>query len=121
MPTPVLPFGTIDKPIQGGVATRSSFANWGWVLAPQPNTIPSDGSTLIVFVDDQPIGNVTFGFSRPDIDARFPGLNNSGAGVGVFLLDTTAYANGVHTIAWRAEDDNGNSDGIGSRFFMIQN
>jgi hypothetical protein len=36
-------------------------------------------------------------------------------------LDTTAYANGVHTIQWTARDTAGNSDGIGSRYFTIQN
>jgi hypothetical protein len=41
--------------------------------------------------------------------------------VGYFYLDTTLYGNGVHTIAWSAQDDAGNADGIGSRYFTIQN
>jgi len=51
----------------------------------------------------------------------FPGLNNSGGAVGYFVLDTTKYANGVHTIAWSVEDDAGNADGIGSRYFQVRN
>jgi hypothetical protein len=36
-------------------------------------------------------------------------------------LDTTPYADGVHTIQWTALDSAGNTDGIGSRYFTIQN
>ena len=119
--TATKPFGTIDTPAQGGVASGAAFLNWGWVLTPLPNTIPVDGSTLTVFVDGVPIGNPTYGLARPDIQALFPGFNNTDTAVGFFVLDTTAYANGVHNIAWRAEDDAGNVDGIGSRFFIIEN
>ena len=35
--------------------------------------------------------------------------------VGNFYLDTTSYENGVHTIAWTAVDDAGNTDCIGSQ------
>jgi hypothetical protein len=38
-----------------------------------------------------------------------------------FYLDTTAYDTGVHTIFWTAADNAGNIDGIGSRFFTIEN
>jgi hypothetical protein len=41
--------------------------------------------------------------------------------VGYFYLDTTKYQDGVHTIAWSVEDDAGNTDGIGSRYFSTQN
>jgi hypothetical protein len=36
-------------------------------------------------------------------------------------IDTTAYANGVHTIAWSVTDNQGAVSGIGSRFFTIFN
>jgi hypothetical protein len=117
----VMPFGTIDTPAQGGVASGSAFMNWGWVLTPQPNSIPLDGSTLVVFVDGVPVGNVTYGFARSDIQALFPGYMNTDIAVGYFVLDTTTYENGIHSIAWRVEDDAGNVTGIGSRFFRIQN
>ena len=38
-----------------------------------------------------------------------------------FDFDTTAYKNGVHTIQWTAVDNAGNVDGIGSRYFTVQN
>ncbi|NIM14605.1 MAG: hypothetical protein GTO45_21530, partial [Candidatus Aminicenantes bacterium] len=44
----VKPFGAIDTPTQGGTASGSNFINWGWVLTPQPNSIPTDGSTITV-------------------------------------------------------------------------
>ncbi|MCX6563284.1 MAG: hypothetical protein NTU60_06730 [Candidatus Aminicenantes bacterium] len=36
-------------------------------------------------------------------------------------MDTTKYANGVHTIYWIATDDAGQADGIGSRYFSVVN
>jgi hypothetical protein len=117
----VKPFGTIDTPTQGGHASGRSFINWGWVLTPQPNQIPIDGSTINVYVDGLKVGNPTYNKYREDIAALFPGYANSNGAVGMFYLDTTEYENGVHTIQWTATDNAGNTDGIGSRYFMIQN
>jgi hypothetical protein len=117
----VKPFGALDTPIQGGMASGSSFINWGWALTPQPNTIPTDGSTLKVWVDGINIGFPTYNIYRADIAQLFPGYNNSNGAVGYFYLDTTAYSNGVHIIQWTATDDAGNTDGIGSRYFIVQN
>lgn len=115
------PFGAIDSPGQGGTASGASFINWGWVLTPQPNSIPTDGSTINVFVDGQPVGKPTYGLYRKDIANFFPGYNNSNTASGYFALDTTQFNDGVYTIQWSAMDTGGNSDGIGSRFFTIQN
>ena len=41
--------------------------------------------------------------------------------VGYFYLDTREYLNGVHTIAWSVQDNAGNQDGVGSRYFTIVN
>jgi hypothetical protein len=117
----VKPFGAIDTPAQGGTAFGSDYINFGWALTPLPNTIPIDGSTIQVWVDGVPIGNPVYNQYRKDIATLFPDYNNSNGAVGYFYLDTTKYENGVHTIAWSAEDDAGNKDGIGSRYFTIQN
>jgi hypothetical protein len=115
------PFGTIDTPSQGGTAA-GTFRNWGWALTPMPNTIPHDGSTIEVWVDGvRVVTGVSAGLARPDIQAAFPGYNNTDTAVHYFDLDTTAYANGVHTIEWRAVDNMGNANGIGSRYFTISN
>jgi hypothetical protein len=86
-----------------------------------PNSIPIDGSTINVWVDGLLLGHPVYNNYRADIATLFPGYANSNGAVGVFSLDTTGYANGVHTIEWSATDTAGNTDGIGSRYFTIQN
>jgi photosystem II stability/assembly factor-like uncharacterized protein len=117
----VKPFGAIDTPRQGGIASGSSFRNHGWVLTPMPNSIPTNGSTINVYVDGMNLGHPTYNIYRSDVAALFPGYANKDGAGGYYDIDTTAYTNGVHTIYWIATDSGGNSDGIGSRYFSIQN
>ena len=117
----VKPFGTLDTPSQGGMASGSGFQNWGWVLTPEPKHIPMDGSTINVWVDGVNLGNPTYNIFREDIYRLFPGYANSHGAGGYFNLDTTTYCNGVHTIQWTAADNSGDIDGIGSRYFTISN
>ena len=117
----VKPFGAIDTPAQGGPASGNSFINWGWVLTPKPNSIPTDGSTINVYVDGVYLGHPTYNIYRKDIADLFPGYANSSGAAAYFYLDTTAYENGVHTMQWTATDNAGNTDGIGSRYFTIRN
>jgi hypothetical protein len=124
--TAVKPFGTIDTPAQGGDASGNPYLNFGWVLTPLPKTVPTDGSTISVYVDSVPVGNLAtapnvYNQYRVDVATNFPGLNNTSGPVGAYFLDTTAYENGVHTIYWIAYDDDGAGDGIGSRYFNIVN
>jgi hypothetical protein len=115
------PFGAIDTPEQGGTASGSAYINFGWALTPQPKTIPIDGSTITVLIDGNPVGHVSYNHYRPDIATLFPDRNNSNGAVGYRILDTTALANGVHTISWIVTDDHGISEGIGSRYFTVSN
>lgn len=115
------PFGAIDTPKQGGTASGFFYKNNGWAITPQPNTIPTDGSTVEVYIDGLKEGNVVYNLPRGDISSLFPGYNNSEGAGGYFIIDTAAYANGVHVISWTVTDDAGNTDGIGSRFFNIYN
>jgi len=117
----VKPFGYIDTPTQGGTASGFKFVNFGWVLTPRPNMIPVDGSTIRVYIDGVSTGNPVYNNYRVDIAVLFPEYLNSMGAVGYLNIDTTQYPNGVHTIHWIAEDNAGNWDGIGSRFFTIQN
>ncbi|MGD2092542.1 MAG: VCBS repeat-containing protein [Candidatus Aminicenantes bacterium] len=117
----VKPFGAIDTPDQGGEATGTDFRNQGWVLTPMPNKIPTDGSTIGVYIDGQKIGIPHYNIYRLDIATLFPGYANSNGAMGYLDFDTTAYESGVHTIQWVATDNAGNRDGIGSRYFSIQN
>jgi hypothetical protein len=68
-----------------------------------------------------PLGTVTYNLFRPDVAALFPGLANSGGPVGYRMIDTTALAEGQHTIAWVVTDDQGAAAGIGSRYFTVAN
>lgn len=117
----VKPFGSIDTPAQGGTISGKDYVNFGWALTPPPNIIPFSGLSIIVWVDGQPVGYPVYNIYRKDIANLFPEYNNSQGALGYFYLDTTQYENGVHTISWSVMDYAGNRDGIGSRYFTIQN
>ena len=114
------PFGTIDTPGQGQTVS-GTITNFGWALTPQPNIIPTDGSTISVYVDDVFRGHPTYNNLRSDISMLFPGNANLSGAVGYFSLDTTTLSNGVHTIAWGVVDNAGHAAGIGSRYFTVAN
>ena len=115
------PFGTIDTPSQGETISGNSFANFGWALTQSPKHIPTDGSTLMVYVDGVAIGSPSYNHFRADIAAIFPGLANSNGAVGFKIIDTTTLTNGLHTIVWTATDSAGTTSGLGSRFFRVAN
>lgn len=117
----VKPFGAIDTPAQGGTVSGSLYRNHGWALTPMPNRIPENGSTIDVYIDGAKVGNIVYNNYRSDIAELFPGYANSNGAHGYFDFDTTAYSDGVHTIVWTARDTAGNSEGIGSRYFTVDN
>ncbi len=117
----IKPFGTIDTPTRGQIISGTNFLNFGWALTPQPKTIPTDGSTIWVYVDGVPLGNPTYNQYRPDLAALFPDYNNSNGAAGYFQLDTTQFSNGMHNLSWSVTDDQGAVDGVGARFIEIQN
>ena len=75
------PFGAIDTPTQGGNASTAAFGVFGWVLTPDLNTIadgtdilmPTNGSTLFVYVDGAPVANVTYNQCRGSVGNPPPG------------------------------------------------
>ena len=116
------PFGTIDTPTQGGSASGTQFVNFGWALTQNPYCIPTDGSTITVYVDGvaQP-GHPTYNNNRSDIATLFPNLCNSNGAIGYYSLDTSQLTNGVHIVSWTVYDNNNRGDGIGSRYFNVFN
>ncbi len=74
-----------------------------------------------MYVDGVPVGNPSYNHFRSDIAALFPGLQNSNGAVGFRTIDTTALANGLHTIVWTATDSGGVTSGLGSRYFRVSN
>jgi YD repeat-containing protein len=119
--TSVLPFGTIDTPADGATISGTVYVNFGWALTPEPSSIPTNGSTIWVFVDNFPLGHPVYNNPRSDIQALFPGYANTNGAVGYFYIDTTTLSNGLHTISWSVADDAGHKTGIGSRYFTVQN
>ena len=120
----ILPFGTIDTPAQGETISGTDYVNFGWVVTPQPNIVPVDGSTIVVHIDGVVVGHPTYNQFRSDIATLFPGLRNTtnpNGAVGFFHIDTTKLSNGIHNIDWVAIDSAGHSGGIGSRNFFVQN
>jgi len=117
----VKPFGDLDAPIRGETVSGSAYTSLGWVLTPQPNTVPTDGSTISVYIDGINIAHPNYNIYRSDIATSLPGYNNSNGAGTAFTFDTTAFSDGIHTIQLTAVDNAGNADGIGSRYFIIQN
>jgi YVTN family beta-propeller protein len=115
------PFGAIDTPTQGGVASGASFVNFGWALTQAGKFIPMDGSTITVLIDGAGVGTVSYNHFRSDIATLFPGLANSNGAIGFRILDTTLLTTGLHTISWIVTDNTGAIEGIGSRFFSVSN
>jgi hypothetical protein len=115
------PFGAIDTPQQGATIAGSAYLNFGWALTPQPKIIPFDGSTIHVMVDGVSLGHPTYNLFRSDVSGLFPGLANSGGPVGYKVIDTTALAEGQHTLAWIVYDSLNAGAGIGSRYFNVAN
>jgi hypothetical protein len=114
------PFGAIDTPAQGGVVS-GVIANGGWVLTQSPKDVLADSSTINVAIDGVSVGRPDPRIARADITGLFSSSYDTTHAAGGKILDTTAFANGVHTIFWFVSDSGGQSDGIGSRFFTISN
>jgi hypothetical protein len=116
------PFGAIDTPGQGETVS-GIVNNFGWVLVRGgARAYPPFGSVDVV-IDGIVVGSPDLWVERPDIVAAFPesiytGVKNA---VGLYNFDSTRYANGVHTISWVVTADNREAEGIGSRYFNIQN
>jgi hypothetical protein len=91
-------------------------------LTALPNKIPTDGSTITVWIDGIPQpGHPVYNQYREDIATLFPSYNNSDGAVGYYYLDTAAFADGLHTISWSVRDDAGNEGGTGSIYFRTSN
>jgi hypothetical protein len=95
--------------------------NFGWALTPQPKSIATNGSTIVVFIDNKPVGHPVYNNPRADIEALFPGYANTNGAVGYYKINTTQLTNGLHSISWGVTDSAGQKSGIGSRFFVVQN
>lgn len=120
------PFGAIDTPGQGETIS-GSYNNFGWVLVRGTNVFASPAlsaaASVSVLIDSLVVGSPAGWTNRGDLTSLFPAATYPGIthALGVYTFDTSAYANGVHTIAWVVTASNGQADGIGSRYFNIVN
>jgi len=115
------PFGALDTPTYGGTASGASW-NYGWALT--PNATPActiTNGNVSMSIDSGPLVPVAYGDLRTDIAAAFPGFSNGPNAGGSFLIDTTTISDGMHQIGWLVYDSCGRGDGVGSRFFTVQN
>ena len=53
--------------------------------------------------------------------SRVPEHRRANGAVGFRVIDTTTLTNGLHTISWTVIDNQGATEGIGSRFFTVSN
>ena len=113
------PFGDLDRPEDGGTVSGKAFIVSGWALAPPPGRISDKG--LILWIDGLVVGWPEYGLSRDDVETDYTGFADSAKAGGSFVLDTTTFADGWHTLAWSAADSSGAVGEIGSRYFKIMN
>jgi immunoglobulin I-set domain protein len=122
--TAVRPFGAIDTPGQGEVVSGANYSNFGWVLVRGPALAdPPHGGTVQAYIDGAVFGSPGAWVPRSDLTAFFPAATYPGVShaLGVTSFNTTALANGVHTIFWVVTANNAQQDGIGSRYFTVAN
>lgn len=100
------PFGLIDKAPTGIPGAGGILGVTGWAL-------DDDGVAAVdIYVDGAIAGRAFYGFSRPDVEAVFPGFPDSATGGWAFNLDTSRYPNGLHSVAALA------TSVVGERIFL---
>jgi len=110
------PFGGVDFPLpDSGVSANGVLEVAGWALDDRKV------DHVDVFVDGLIERQAVTGIYRADVAANYP--DNPQAIVAGFILniDSTRYANGVHTVTVKAVDDQGQQGLLGSRRVQIFN
>ena len=109
------PFGVLEVPDVRATLNNTASGS-GWAL-------DNVGIVKIeVLVDGQKASEAIYGLSRPDIGAvwgaAFPNSGHSGFS---FVLDTTKFPTGEHTLSIRLLDAAGNATVVGTRTIIFQN
>jgi N-acetylmuramoyl-L-alanine amidase len=110
------PFGGVDFPLpDSGVNANGVLEVAGWAL--DDRTVDH----VDVYVDGLIERQAVTGLYRADVAANYP--DNPKAIVAGFILniDSTRYANGVHTVTVKAVDDQGQEGLLGTRRVQIFN
>ncbi len=110
------PFGAVDFPQpDSGVSANGVLEVAGWALDDRKI------DHVDVFIDGLIERQAVTGIYRADVAANYP--DNPQAIVAGFILnvDSTRYANGVHTVTVKAVDDQGQQGFLGTRRVQIFN
>lgn len=103
--TSAIPIGFIDVPVPNQtISGKIEIA--GWAL----DEIKID--RVEIYLDGQFIGNATYGNPRPDVEHDYPGRPGTPDFGFIFILDTTSYSNGSHTIEALAINSSGNKGSL---------
>lgn len=103
--------GGIDYPSAHTGTMQGTIYLAGWAV--NPNTTVS---TVALSIDGAPIGNATYGSSRPDVCGVFPSSQGC-PNVGWYLLfDTNTLGNGTHTLQALATAANGQIAAVSTTF-----
>ncbi|MFS0821562.1 N-acetylmuramoyl-L-alanine amidase [Bacillus sp. 1P02SD] len=93
------PIGYIDNPVDGATFTGTQKVS-GWFLD------RSGVEKIEVLVDGKVVGQAVYGDERPDVRSSYPDFNNLKSGYH-YMLDTTQFSDGQHTISIRETGKNG--------------
>lgn len=109
------PFGQFGGKVGGGNVAVGPLPLFGWAL--------DDGgiAAVDILVDGLLLGRATYGRSRPNVTAQFPGFPDSAAPGWVYQLDSTRFLNGRHTVSVRARSKTGETTDLNSRVFTFNN
>ncbi len=99
----------IDAPLAGAVVASGMVAISGWAVD-NTSSVGTAIASVVVKVDGTIAGTATYGISRPDVCAVFPGRLNCPRVGYSYSLDTRTLSTGLHTITVSAADSDGVPD-----------
>lgn len=124
------PLGGVDSPRDPAEAGMQDYVSGpfpviGWALDDQGIRQQAAGGSVLadieVLVDGRVWGQAVYPLPRPDIANAFPDVPGAGSSGFQLTLDTTRLSNGLHTVAVRAWDVEGNSRILAERQVFVDN
>jgi Bacterial Ig domain len=110
------PFGAVNLPkVDDSVQANGVLEVTGWALDDRVV------DHVDILVDDLLERQAVTGIYRPDVAAKYPDTPNALISGFILNLDSTRMTNGVHTIAVKAVDDQGQQGLLGTRRVQVFN
>jgi hypothetical protein len=98
----------IDSPTTNATLSGTATVS-GWAMENRSVIGPAAISSVTILVDGAQVGTATYGFSRGDVCAAYPGRLGCPNVGWVYSLDVTSLAAGPHTLTANATDTSGNT------------